>query len=34
MRATCVVQLNDAKRAEDFMLMLGLNEGIDRLAMN
>ena len=27
------VQLKDRKRSEDFMLMLGLNETMDRLAM-
>ena len=32
-RAMCGVQLNDRKRTKDLMLMLGLNETIDQLAM-
>ena len=32
-RALCGVQLKDRKRSTDFMLMLGLNETIDQLAM-
>ena len=33
MRAMCRVQLKDRKRSKDFMLMLGLNETRDHLAM-
>ena len=33
MRAMCGVQLKDSKRSTDLMLMLGLNETIDQLAM-
>ena len=29
----CRVQLKDRKRIKDFMLMLGLNEAVDHLAM-
>ena len=32
-RAVCGVQLNDRNRAEDRMLMLGLNEMMEQLAM-
>ena len=32
-RAMCGVQLKDRKRSMDLMLMLGLNETIDQLAM-
>ena len=32
-RAICAVQLKDIKRSKDLMLMLGLSETIDRLAM-
>ena len=32
-RAMCGVQLKDRKRSKDLMLMLGLNETIDQLAM-
>ena len=32
-RAVCGVQLKDRKRSKDFMLMLGMNETIDQLAM-
>ena len=32
-REMCVVQLKDRKRSTDLMLMLGLSETIDRLAM-
>ena len=32
-RAMCGVQIKGRKRAKDFMLMLGLNESIDVLAM-
>ena len=31
--AVCGVQLNDGKIAKDLMLILGLNEAIDLLAM-
>ena len=33
MKATCGVQLKDRKKSTDLMLMLGLNETIDQLAM-
>ena len=33
MRAMCGVQPKDIIRSRDFMLMLGLNEAIDQLAM-
>ena len=33
MRAKCGVQLEDIKRSTDLMLMLGLKETIDQLAM-
>ena len=33
MRAVCGVQLKDRKRSMDLMLMLGLNETINQLAM-
>ena len=33
MRAMCGVQLIDRKRSSDLMLMLGLNETIDQLAI-
>ena len=33
MRAMCGVQLKDIKRAEYLVLMLGLNETIDQLAV-
>ena len=32
-RAMCGVQLKDRKKSKDLMLLLGLNETIDRLAM-
>ena len=32
-RAMCGVQLKDRKRSMDLMLMLGLSEAIDQLAM-
>ena len=32
-RAMCGVQLKDRKRSMDLMLMLGLNEAIDQLAL-
>ena len=32
-RAICGVQLKDKKRSKDLMLMLGLNETMDQLAM-
>ena len=32
-RTMCGVQLKDRKRSIDLMLMLGLNETMDRLAM-
>ena len=32
-KAMCGVQLKDRKRAENLMLMLGLNESIDQLTM-
>ena len=32
-RAMCGIQLNDIKRSTDLMLMLGLNETTDQLAM-
>ena len=33
MRAMCGVQLKDIKRSTDLMLMLGLNETMDQLAI-
>ena len=33
-KAMCGVQLIDGRRAKDLMLMLGLNEAMDRLAVS
>ena len=33
LKAMCGVQLKDRKGAEDLMVMLGLNDTIDQLAM-
>ena len=33
MTAMCCVQIKNGKRAEDLLLMLGVNESVDQLAM-